>query len=152
MVTHTRVGPVGLKAGLVALALAACAARPFLPLAMTGAEWQLDSMVTSTATIVTTSLPVAATVRFLFDLDQRDRGLVEGSGGCNTYTGEYRALRGNGVTIGSVTRTLIACGDTRDQLEFEFLSRLATVDSYSLADDQLTLHTTTGDGLYFHTP
>ncbi|HEX9579660.1 MAG TPA: META domain-containing protein [Gemmatimonadales bacterium] len=130
----------------------ACATPPALPLAMTGPEWHLDSIIATDGIIHAGDSPSPATVRFLFDLERNDRGMVDGSGACNRYNGQYRALGGQGLTISVLQRTLVACSDARGELEFAFLSRLQAVDSYALEADALLLGTTTGDQLRFHSP
>jgi heat shock protein HslJ len=119
---------------------------------MTGVVWQLNSIVTAAYTIDFGDLPSPATTRFLFHVERSDRGIVEGFGGCNSYEAEYRALRRERLTIGSLQRTTTACQDERDALELTFLSRLEDVTSYTLQPDSLRLGTTTGDQLLFHAP
>lgn len=123
-----------------------------LPLEMTGVEWRLDSIVTAGGTINATTAPARATLRLLFDVERHDRGVVNGMGPCNPYSGEYRAFGDGGLTIGNVQRTLMACMDARDELESAFLPRLSAVESYVFDGDLLTLRTTTAEQLLFSAP
>ncbi len=140
-------------AGAMALGASALACvEASLPLEMTGVEWRLDSIVTQSGTIEAAVSPAPATLQFLFDVEHHDRGIVSGAGPCNRYSGEYRAFGQRGLTIGNVQRTLMACGDARDDLETAFLPRLPDVDSYALEDGSLILSTASQDRLHFRAP
>jgi heat shock protein HslJ len=144
--SHAIVGAIAL--GATALACT----ETSLPLEMTGVEWRLDSIVTPSGTIAAGLSPAPATLQFLFDVEHHDRGMVSGAGPCNRYSGEYRAFGDGGLTIGNVQRTLMACGDARDDLETAFLPRLSDVEAYALADGRLILSTVSRDRLHFRAP
>lgn len=94
--------------------------------------WNLETLViddVETAAIEGTQ----ATIEF-------DDGRVAGSGGCNSYQGDYET-DGPTLTIESVIATLKFCEDpagVSDQ-EFTFLSHLGVADEFVIEDDRLIL-------------
>lgn len=69
---------------------------------------------------------------------QFEDGRISGSAGCNSYFGEA-ILSGNSLTLGAIGATEMACLEGMEQ-ESEFLTALATVNSFTLVDGQLTLN------------
>ena len=66
-------------------------------------------------------------------------GRVEGSTGCNTFTGPYRA-GGSTVAFGPLVATLRACADpTVNEVERRMLDLLEQVDAYHIDDGGLQL-------------
>ena len=69
-----------------------------------------------------------------------DDGRLAGSGGCNSYQGDYET-DGPTLTVESVISTLKFCEDpagVSDQ-EFTFLAHLGSVDEFLIEDDRLIL-------------
>jgi heat shock protein HslJ len=69
-----------------------------------------------------------------------DTGSVQGSSGCNNFSGAYR-INGGRIEIREIQSTLMACPvpDGAMDQEQEFLALLSTSDSYQLGDGQLRL-------------
>jgi len=65
---------------------------------------------------------------------------VKGSGGCNTYFGEYQAEK-NELSISDLAWTEIGCLDPEGVLEQEqqYLSALQTAESYTIEDGELRI-------------
>lgn len=61
---------------------------------------------------------------------------VAGRGGCNRYTGGL-SLTGEGMAVGPVASTRMACAPDRMATEDEFLRALQRVDRFDLRDDGL---------------
>ena len=71
-----------------------------------------------------------------FDSETKEVG---GSGGCNTYFGEYE-LEGNNLTmIGPFAVTEMWCGDEKGELESEYLDILLAAESFEVDGDTLTI-------------
>lgn len=65
-------------------------------------------------------------------------GGVSGSAGCNRYTGAFDAS-GDTATFGPLATTMMACPPPASTVEAAYLAALATVVSYAVAADRLTL-------------
>ncbi len=65
---------------------------------------------------------------------------IEGSGGCNTYFGEYQASK-NGLSISDLASTEMACPDPEGVLEQEqqYLSALQAAEGYTIEDGELRI-------------
>jgi heat shock protein HslJ len=72
-------------------------------------------------------------------------GRVAGSGGCNRFSGGY-TLEGDGLTIGPVASTRMACSEPEgiDQQERAYFAALARVSSWSFREDRLQLRAADG--------
>jgi heat shock protein HslJ len=66
-----------------------------------------------------------------------DAARATGSGGCNTYTGTYRADAGK-LSITSVASTMMACVEGME-VESGFHAALAATKGYRISGDSLTL-------------
>lgn len=68
-----------------------------------------------------------------------DDGQVSGNASCNRYFGPYE-IDGSSITFGPLASTEMFCGEegVMDQ-EAAYLAALATVDTWSIEDEQLTL-------------
>ncbi|MGZ4925516.1 MAG: META domain-containing protein [Halobacteriota archaeon] len=75
-----------------------------------------------------------------------DNGNITGSAGCNRYAAGYQ-LSGDGITISSITSTLMYCiaPDGVMTQETTYLLLLKNVTAYTINNDQLTLLDVTGD-------
>lgn len=73
-----------------------------------------------------------------------DDGTANGSGGCNTFSGDY-TQDGDQLTIGPLATTLVACLDPAvSEQEGTFLAALDATRSFEMADGRLVL--SDGDG------
>ena len=68
---------------------------------------------------------------------------VGGSGGCNSFGGQY-TVTGNAITFSEIVSTLMACTDQGiGEVESAYFAALDAADSYALAAGSLTI---TGGG------
>jgi len=70
-------------------------------------------------------------------------GMVNGSGGCNTYSAGYET-DGDNMTIEQPISTLIACDQPIMDQETAFLVALQQTATFELGEDTLTLHAADG--------
>ena len=63
---------------------------------------------------------------------------VSGSGGCNTFNGNYELKEGNRITFSKISATLMACDNM--ETETQFFKVLEMTDNYLLSTDTLLLH------------
>lgn len=61
---------------------------------------------------------------------------VDGSSGCNNYSGEF-TINGKNISFSRIKSTMMACFD--DDTEHRFLSAIGNVTSYRFEDDKLQL-------------
>jgi heat shock protein HslJ/photosystem II stability/assembly factor-like uncharacterized protein len=74
-------------------------------------------------------------------------GQAGGSGGCNSYGGEY-TVEGNTLTFGLINSTLRACLDEAvTQQEAQYLAALQSAESFELTADTLTIFYEGGEGV-----
>jgi heat shock protein HslJ len=67
-----------------------------------------------------------------------DDGKLDGSSGCNSYFATY-TRDGQRLSIDQPGRTLIGCAEPITQQETRFLESLIFVESFTVADDKLTI-------------
>lgn len=71
-----------------------------------------------------------------------------GSAGCNSYFGSY-TIEGTMITISQVGSTMMACMEEGlMEQESHFLAILQAAESFTLAENQLTIHTVEGDLIF----
>jgi heat shock protein HslJ len=76
-------------------------------------------------------------------------GLAGGSGGCNSYTTQYK-VQERSISFAQVISTLIACEEGIDQQEQRYYQALESAQEYEHAEDQLVVWYDDGQGvLYF---
>ncbi len=74
-------------------------------------------------------------------------GEVGGSGGCNTYGGQYK-VEGDTLSIGELVSTLRACLDEGvTEQEMGYLEALQLADRFEISDDTLTIEYGEGSGV-----
>jgi heat shock protein HslJ len=74
---------------------------------------------------------------------------IRGSGGCNTYSGEYEIIEGNNLTLkGSFTVTEMWCGDEIGAQESAYLDILLAAESYEIDGNILQINCG-NNALYF---
>lgn len=102
-----------------------------------GTSWILQQF--GPAGAETAVLPNAA-LTLNFDGDQ-----INGHAGCNSYFAEVTIGTDGRVTFGMMGSTLMACADeAMMQQESAFWATLAQANRYTVAGNQLTLHTPDG--------
>ena len=70
---------------------------------------------------------------------------LNGNSGCNTYFASYELSGADGLTIGGVGNTMMACLDDNVMTqEVAYLTALGTVTTYSISDNKLELRTADG--------
>jgi heat shock protein HslJ len=75
-------------------------------------------------------------------------GKVTGSTGCNRMFGSYSLTNGQ-LALSGLGSTRMACTPELNQQEQHFLQALGAIESYTIADDQLTLLYDGGKELVF---
>ncbi len=63
---------------------------------------------------------------------------VNGSGGCNSFSGMYILSNGNSIQFSPLASTMMAC--LKMETESEMFKAMETVDNYSIKGDTLSLH------------
>ena len=101
--------------------------------ALAGSEWHLVAM----GPVGASSLPApGARVTLKFGTD----GRISGSGGCNSYGGNYR-IQGNRLTLSQVFSTKRACLDANaNKQESQYFAALESADRFRLNRRQLTIY------------
>ena len=125
--------PMALGAGVVlALLLAACSSAPE---DLESTSWQL--------TQIGDQQPVpGTTVTIQFD----DTGSVDGTTGCNSYSGPYEVERAN-ISMGPFASTLVGCPGAVGVQETTYLTALQITTTYTVDGDTLTFFNAEGETL-----
>ncbi|MGB7980248.1 MAG: META domain-containing protein [Candidatus Nanopelagicales bacterium] len=100
---------------------------------LVGSAWQATGINNGTGGVVSADETSAATAQFGPD------GTVSGSGGCNTFTAPYTLDGSQGVEIGPVASTKMACPEPVSSTEQQFFAGLEAATTYRLEGDTLTL-------------
>jgi heat shock protein HslJ len=110
------------------------------PVALEGATWQLRELPgVQSAALGRLDRPVA--IRF-------ESGRLAGFAGCNNFTGSY-TREGDGLTIGPVATTQMACAEPGSSIEQAFHAALAGSLRYAVDGDDLRVTTASGTTLRF---
>lgn len=106
---------------------------------LAGTEWRLTSL----GKVGAQSPPVErSVVNIKFSAD----GRVNGSGGCNSYGGEYR-VRDENISFGRLISTKRACAARAvTEQEQQYLEALGAAEKFKLAGEQLTILYGEGSG------
>lgn len=107
-------------------------ARP----ALENTKWKLTEMGS-----VGAEMPELTEVEINLEFD--DQGRAGGNSGCNRYGGAYQ-LDGDTIKFGEMMSTMMACEETRMQLEQNYLAALRSAGRIEFGQDSLTIHY--GDG------
>jgi heat shock protein HslJ/membrane-bound inhibitor of C-type lysozyme len=110
--------------------LTGCAGSPVALL--TGAEW-------SAVEIAGAAVPPGEPVTLNFE----EKGHLAGQGPCNRFMGGF-TIGGEGVTLGPLGSTMMACNDDAMKRERAFLDLMAKVIRFDIEDGALVLHTADG--------
>ena len=104
-----------------------------------GTSWQATGINNGKEAVVSTKHTEKVTAIF------GDDGTISGSGGCNTYSGPYTTSEPNGITIGPLAATQMACTDDDvSAMEQEYFAALAAATTYTIEGDRLTLRDADG--------
>lgn len=72
-------------------------------------------------------------------LEFKAEGEAGGSGGCNSYGGQYQ-VQGDTLLLSEIVSTLMACADEAiSQQEQQYFQAMQTIGRFELAGDQLTI-------------
>ncbi len=85
------------------------------------------------------SVPAGVTAAFSFQPD----GLIEGNGGCNTFSGGY-SVDGDSIAIGPLMSTRMACADPAGSFETQLLTALQAATTWAVSGDRLELRDADG--------
>src|SRR6266850_5577379 len=102
-------------------------------------QWRLASFGTADG-----ESPVieGTTITIKFSAD----GRVGGSGGCNSYGGQYRE-QGDNISFSQIISTKRACSDQRaNQQEGQYFAALESANKFKLSDNRLTIFYADGHG------
>lgn len=101
--------------------------------ALAGTSWAATGVNNGKDAVESTALTENLTAMFGPD------NTLSGSGGCNTFTAEYTVAGSDGLQIGAIASTRMACADDVMQLESEYFAALGNTVSYKISGDSLTL-------------
>ena len=73
-------------------------------------------------------------------LEFKDKGQVSGSGGCNSYGGQYQ-VEGNRIAFREIVSTLMACAEQAiTNQETQYLQALGATSRFNLSDNRLSIY------------
>ena len=98
-----------------------------------GTSWQATGINNGRDAVVSDASVSAATAEFAAD------GTLSGSGGCNTFTAPYRIEPVDGLSIGAIAATKMACEPQVMTTEMAYFAALARVATYAIDGQTLTL-------------
>jgi heat shock protein HslJ len=67
-------------------------------------------------------------------------GAISGSGGCNTYSGPYSTSGANGISVGALVASQMACDEAVMQQEQKYLAALGAAQSFAINGSTLTIN------------
>lgn len=83
-----------------------------------------------------------------FEADSR----AGGSGGCNSFGGQYQAGDGGSLAFDSLVSTLMACAEDIMQWESTYFQALESASAYALEDNRLRITFANGQGTLTYVP
>ncbi|QTR51348.1 META domain-containing protein [Candidatus Thiothrix anitrata] len=101
--------------------------KPHATLNLNGTQWHLKTLKGAT---LKTERPLSISF---------DSNRMSGYSGCNSFFGSYTASSDGVFGTGAIGATKMACIGERDQLERDYLDRLAQASTYTASRDQLQL-------------
>jgi heat shock protein HslJ len=101
--------------------------KPHTALNLNGTQWHLKTLNGAT---LKTERPLSISF---------DSNRMSGYSGCNSFFGSYTASSDGVFGTGAIGATKMACIGERDQLERDYLDRLAQASTYTASRDQLQL-------------
>ena len=99
--------------------------------------WTITAANNGQGAVSSVPAGVSATITFL------PGGTVEGSGGCNNFSGGY-SVSGQKIAIGPLMTQLKACGEPADSFERQLLTALQTATKWSVTGETLDLRDDSG--------
>jgi heat shock protein HslJ len=105
---------------------------------LAGTSWQVIGVNNGKGAVESSGLTEALTAEF------GDDGSFSGFGGCNDVSGPYETSGRDGIEIGPLTSTRMACTPEVDQLEVQYTTALEAAASYEIVGDTLTLRDGSG--------
>ena len=105
---------------------------------LAGTSWQATGINNGKEAVVSQAGTEKVTATFGED------GTVSGSGGCNTYSGTYTTTDPDGITIGPVAATEMACPAPAMEIEGMYFAALGSVTTYQIEGNTLTLRDASG--------
>lgn len=105
---------------------------------LAGTSWTATGINNGTAAVVSDATTSAVTATF------EEGNALSGSGGCNTYSSTWTTTPPDGLTIGPVSATEMACEPDVMATEQQYFAALAKVATYQVEGNQLTLRDTDG--------
>jgi heat shock protein HslJ len=146
--------PLPAAAAMLALSLAACSGAANVPGGVSSSPTRDPLAGTRWALLSVADQPVpdgmSATLAF-------DAGQASGSGGCNTFSGQYEVAVPDSIHIGPLASTRRACPEPVMAFEATYLAALQGVTNWAVPADapigtQLTLRGGSGPKLVFGKP
>ena len=105
---------------------------------LAGTSWQATGINNGNQAVVSQDGTERVTATFGAD------GTLSGSGGCNTYSGTYTTTGTDGLTIGPVAATEMACPEPAMEIEQQYFAALGAVTTYLIEGTTLTLRDSDG--------
>ncbi len=108
------------------------------PAGLAGTSWTATGINNGKEAVESNAQTEKVTAEFGAD------GNLTGSGGCNTYTATYETSDPDGLKIGPVASTKMACEDDANTVEQQYFAALENVATYSIDGTTLTLRDADG--------
>lgn len=105
---------------------------------LAGTSWQATGINNGKEAVVSEAGTEEVTAMFGAD------GTISGSGGCNTYSGQYTTSGADQITIGALASTKMACPEPAMQIEQMYFAALGNVSTYQIEGTTLTLRDADG--------
>ena len=100
---------------------------------LAGTRWQVTGVNNGQEAVVSSALTETLTASF------DDGGQFSGFGGCNQVTGTYTITGTDGIEIGPLATTMMACDEEATTLETQYVSALEASVTFDMAGGTLTL-------------
>ena len=100
--------------------------------------WNITSVNNGNQGVESIPTGVSATISFL------PNNLLEGFGGCNSFSGDYLVVGTDNISFGPIMSTMKACGDPADTFEHQLLAALQNSTKWSVTNGTLELRDASG--------
>ena len=107
------------------------------PASVDGA-WTVTSVNNGNQGVESIPTGVTANISFLPD------NLLEGFGGCNSFSGDYLVVGTDTISFGPIMSTMKACGDPADTFEHQLLAAIQKSTKWSVTNGNLELRDADG--------
>lgn len=105
---------------------------------LAGTSWQATGINNGKEAVVSQAGTEKVTAAF------GDDGTISGSGGCNTYSGSFTTSGTDGIAIGAIAATAMACPEPAMEIEQMYFTALANAATYQIEGNTLTLRDANG--------